>query len=104
MKIAPQARMDDGLFDVCVIEEVSKGELLKEFPKVFRGTHIAHPKVILRSGRKVEVVSDEKRDIFADGEYVGTIPCVAEFGERRIRVMRPAFSSRKNGAQGEPDR
>lgn len=88
MKIAPQARMNDGLFDVCIIQEVSKWELLREFPKVFRGAHTGHPKVIMRPGKRVEVRSDETREIFADGEYVGNIPCAAEIGHQKIRVMQ----------------
>jgi diacylglycerol kinase family enzyme len=99
MKIAPDARMDDGRFDVCIIEEVSKWELLKEFPKVFRGRHTDHPKVILKSGKRVEVVSEEKREIFADGEYVGNIPGIGSFGNKRIQVMR--FQSGKALQEGK---
>lgn len=87
MKIAPDALMNDGSFDVCIIQEVSKWELLREFPKVFRGTHTDHPKVLIKSGERVEVNSAEKREIFADGEYIGNIPCVATIGEQRIQVM-----------------
>lgn len=88
MKIAPHASMNDGLFDVCVIQEVSKGKLLREFPKVFRGTHIPHPKVLMKRGKRVEVNGDQHREIFADGEQAGTIPCVAEIGGQQIYVMR----------------
>jgi len=89
MKIAPDARMDDGRFNVCIIQEVSKWELLRQFPKVFRGTHVTHPKVILKAGKRVEVISDERREIFADGEYVGDTPCLGSIGNLKIRMMRP---------------
>ena len=59
MKIAPEACMDNGLFDVCIVKEISKWELMKEFPKIFQGTHLSHPSVILKSGRTVEVLSEE---------------------------------------------
>jgi diacylglycerol kinase (ATP) len=101
MKIAPQARMDDGFFDVCIIEEVSKGELLRQFPKVFRGTHVTHSKVKLISGRRVAVSAEENREVFADGEYVGNIPCTAEFGEPRIRVLRPTAPVMGSTGHGE---
>lgn len=89
MKIAPDARMDDGRFNICIIQEVSKWELLREFPKVFRGTHVTHPKVILKAGQRVEVISDERREIFADGEYIGDTPCLGSIGNLKIRMMRP---------------
>jgi YegS/Rv2252/BmrU family lipid kinase len=89
MKIAPEACMDNGLFDVCIVKEISKWELMKEFPKIFQGTHLSHPSVILKSGRTVEVLSEENREIFADGEYVGRIPCKSTVGSLRIQVMKP---------------
>lgn len=88
MKIAPNALVNDGRFDVCIIEEVSKVELLKNFPKVFRGTHIAHPKIIMKSGKTVKIFSDENRQVFADGEYVGNTPAVCLIGDQRVRVIR----------------
>ena len=45
MKIAPDARIDDGLFDLCVLGEAGRIEFLMAFPRVFRGTHTTHPKV-----------------------------------------------------------
>jgi len=87
MKIAPDAKMDDRLLDVCIIKEVSKWELLRQFPKVFQGKHSTHPKVILKSCRNVRVISTEKREIFADGEYVGNIPGTVSIGKQRIQIM-----------------
>lgn len=88
MKIAPNAMMDDGLFEVCIIGEVSKRNLLREFPKVFQGKHTTHPKVIMRAGARVVVKSDEQREVFADGEQVGELPCVATIGDSRMQVMQ----------------
>jgi len=50
MYVCPQAQLNDGLFDVMILEPVSKVEFLKVFPKVYSGSHISHPKVrMLRS-------------------------------------------------------
>ena len=98
MKIAPGARMDDGLFEVCVIEEVSKLELIKEFQKVFRGTHVRHPRCLIRSGKTVKISSPEEREVFADGEHVSNLPVLCSMGERKISVLLPARSkSEKKG-------
>jgi YegS/Rv2252/BmrU family lipid kinase len=89
MRIAPAAVMDDGAFDVCVVGRVSRGRLLREFPKVFRGAHTERPGVIMRRGRVVGVATDEPREIFADGELAGSTPAVWSFDWRAMRVLLP---------------
>lgn len=89
MKIAPQAVMDDGLLDICIVKEISMLELLRQFPKVFKGTHIYHPKIIMKSGRRIKMVSDEPREVFADGERVGTLPAECMIGGQTVRVLTP---------------
>src|SRR6185503_19248811 len=52
MKLAPDARPDDGLFDVVLIGDVGKVDFLTTAPKIYKGKHVAHPKVeIVRSAR-----------------------------------------------------
>ena len=89
MKIAPQAIMDDGVLDICIVKEISKLELLRQFPKVFNGTHITHPKIIMASGKKIKITSDESREIFSDGEYVGVLPVECTIGSQSLRVLFP---------------
>ena len=43
MRICPDARIDDGLFDVTVVGPISKPEFLRVFPSVYRGTHVRPP-------------------------------------------------------------
>jgi diacylglycerol kinase (ATP) len=88
MKIAPAARVDDGLLHVCIIEKISKWELLRQFPRVFKGTHTGHPNVIMASGRNVTMSCSGERDIFADGEFVGTTPAVAAIGAQTIQIIK----------------
>lgn len=53
MKIAPNALQHDGLFDVVLVEGVSRLTILAAFQRVFMGTHLTHPAV--RSARAAEV-------------------------------------------------
>jgi diacylglycerol kinase (ATP) len=92
MKIAPGALMDDGQLDVYVIEEVPRWELLRQFPKVYRGLHTSHPKVVVKSGQVIRITSDEDREIFADGEYVGNLPCIATVGRKKVSVLVPSLN------------
>jgi YegS/Rv2252/BmrU family lipid kinase len=89
MKIAPQAIMNDGVLDICIVKEISKWELLKQFPKVFKGTHVSHPRIMMTSGRRVSLVSNDSREIFADGEYVGNLPAECTIGNQTIQILLP---------------
>ena len=76
MLVCPQAQMNDGLFDVMILEPVSKIEFLKVFPKVYSGSHIAHPKVSTFRTQKISIHADAVA--YADGERIGAAPISAE--------------------------
>jgi diacylglycerol kinase (ATP) len=74
MHIAPQAELGDSLLDVVVIGDMGKLEILKEFPKVYKGTHISLPKVRMKKGTRVTIESSEPVLVYADGELLGECP------------------------------
>jgi diacylglycerol kinase (ATP) len=76
MYVCPQAQLHDGLFDVMILEPVSKIEFLKVFPKVYSGSHIAHPRVKMFRTTKISLVADAVA--YADGERIGPAPISAE--------------------------
>jgi diacylglycerol kinase (ATP) len=76
MYVCPQAKMDDGLFDVMILEPVSKFEFLKVFPSVYSGSHISHPKVKVIRSAKVRLTAEAVA--YADGERIGPAPVSAE--------------------------
>jgi diacylglycerol kinase (ATP) len=90
MRIAPRAIMDDGRLDVCVIEPLPKLELLRSFPRVFRGTHTTHPRVTMYSAPSVAVCTAEPHEIFADGEYAGTTPAVWTNHRHSLELLLPS--------------
>ena len=57
MMIAPDAAIDDGLLDVCVVGDVSRPEFLRTFPSVYRGGHVRNPQVTIRRGTHVSIES-----------------------------------------------
>jgi diacylglycerol kinase (ATP) len=90
MWLAPEARADDGLFDVVLIGDVTKLDFVTTAPKLYKGKHLAHPKVeLLRSGR-VRVDAVEHLPIELDGEQVGTTPVTFEIVPGALRVRVPA--------------
>lgn len=74
MRIAPGASVDDGLLDVCVVGDISRLTVLRQLPNLYRGTHINHPGVTMRSGTSIEADSDGDTRIHLDGEPFGTLP------------------------------
>ena len=76
MNVCPQAQMNDGLFDVIILEPVSKLEFIRVFPRVYSGSHISHPKV--RSLRAAKVTIEADAIAYADGERIGRAPISAE--------------------------
>jgi diacylglycerol kinase (ATP) len=76
MNICPQAQLNDGLFDLVILEPVSKVEFIKTFPKVYSGSHISHPKVKVMRAKKVSINADAVA--YADGERIGPAPISAE--------------------------
>ena len=74
MCIAPNADIYDGVFDVVCVGDVGKIDLLKTFPKIYKGTHITHPLVEIERSSHVEIKSADKVFIEADGEFLGECP------------------------------
>jgi YegS/Rv2252/BmrU family lipid kinase len=92
MKLAPDARSDDGTFDVVLIGDVGKVDFLTTAPKLYKGKHVSHPKVeVLRTAR-VEVDAAEHLPIELDGEQVGTTPATFEVVPGAVRVRVPPTS------------
>lgn len=88
-RIAPRARADDGLLDVCLIPAMSKMKLLPWIPRARRGTHLAHPQIAYFQTQRIELRSSAPLDLFADGEFVQELPAVIEVVPRALRVIVP---------------
>jgi len=83
---APQAKMDDGLFDIVNVGDFGIMESLWHVPKLYRGTHLGLEKVDHFRGRKVEVSADEEVLLEMDGELVGTLPAAFEIMPSAINI------------------
>ena len=90
MKLAPDARPDDGRFDVVLIGDVSKLDFVTTAPKIYRGGHVRHPKVEVLRSATVTVDAPAALPIEVDGEQIGTTPARFEVvpGALRLRVPR----------------
>jgi len=89
MWLAPEARADDGRFDVVLIGDVTKLDFVTTAPKLYKGTHLEHPKVELLRSTFVDVEAPVPLPIETDGEVAGTTPAHFEVVPGVLKVRAP---------------
>lgn len=92
LKIAPFADPRDGLFDVIWAESISRMEILRLLPRVYRGQHLDHPAVHSIRCASLTITSNRPAPIEAEGEIIGYSPLAISIQPRRLRVMTPVKS------------
>ena len=89
MKVAPEASLDDGMFDLVLVRKMKKLEFFRNVFRIYTGTHLSHPKISLIRGTKIEVAPadmEERILIEVDGEQVGSLPATFEILPQRLLV------------------
>jgi diacylglycerol kinase (ATP) len=86
LRIAEGAELDDGLLDVVVIGPMSKPELIRTYPKLFRGTHLDHPMFSRHRVKRVTVACPGIVG-YADGERFGALPLTVECVPQALQVL-----------------
>jgi len=91
MRIAPEARLDDGVLDVVVVERVGRLKLLARLPSLYRGTHLRYPEVHFVRGARIEATprGDGSAPLDVDGEPLGGLPARIELLPKAIRLFGP---------------
>ena len=75
MKMAPKAKLDDGLIDLLVVKSgVTRSRLLKVLPKLFDGTHINEPEISYYQTSKFALIPEKDDILNIDGEIMGSTP------------------------------
>ena len=90
MMICPEAQPDDGVFDVLLIGDLTKRDLLLTLPKTYKGRHLPHPKAELLQGAVVEIDAPRPLPVELDGEQPGTTPVRFEVVPKALRLRVPA--------------
>ena len=90
MAMTPDAVPDDGLLDVLLIGDITRRDLALTLPKVYRGTHLPHPKAEALRGRRVVVRAETPLPVELDGEQPGTTPAFFEVVPAALRLRAPA--------------
>jgi diacylglycerol kinase (ATP) len=89
MKIAPRAKIDDGLLDVCIVGAVSRLRLFRLFPSVYGGHHLSIPEVDYFQAGRARVETEHPLDVYADGEYVCRTPVEMGVHRAALKIVAP---------------
>jgi diacylglycerol kinase (ATP) len=85
LRITEGALLDDGMLDVVVIKPMSRGSLVRTYPKLFNGTHVTHPQYEHHRVRRVTVAC-AGITTYADGERFGALPLTVECAPGALTV------------------
>ena len=88
MKIAPAAHPGDGQLDVVILGDLGRLELLKWLPTVYRGGHLANPKIVTHRARRVSIRVASPLPVHVDGEPAGETPVTFEVRPGALRLRR----------------
>jgi YegS/Rv2252/BmrU family lipid kinase len=89
MRIAPEASIDDGLFDIVSLGPMNMADLLLRGGRVYKGTHLDFPEVTFLRGKKIRAEPvDENEAILldVDGETPGMLPATFEIMPAALRL------------------
>ncbi len=90
IRICPQARSDDGQFDLCVVHRASRIKLILLLPTVLFGKHTKLRRYVeMRRGRSARIEPIHAQLTIGDGELVGRTPYTAELHAGKLRLHIP---------------
>ncbi len=87
--MAPAARVDDGLFDVVVVNDIGKVDLMLNFPRIYSGRHLKHPKFSLYRSRSVRIDTPINLSKMFDGDIYGQTPVNAKVLRGAATIISP---------------
>ncbi len=76
--MAPEAKIDDGLLDITLLNKINRRGLLKIFPTIFDGSHVREEKVEVFKAKKIKIETDISKVLTPDGEVLGSTPIEVE--------------------------
>ena len=88
MKMAPNAKLNDGLLDLVIVEgNISKSRLLSVMPQLFKGTHVREKEVEYLQVKSFSIYTSYDELLNIDGEMLGTTPIKVTVQPRAIEIF-----------------
>jgi YegS/Rv2252/BmrU family lipid kinase len=89
IKIAPYARLNDGLLDLCIFKGYRFPHLLHHVYSVFSGRHLSDPSIEMKQVSKLTVRTARPFSIQVDGEPIGKTPVQIEVKPQALKALIP---------------
>ena len=90
---SPEARIDDGLLDVCVFKGTRLAYALQQFLSIVLGRAAQDPQLLSTQGRQIRVTARRPAAVHVDAEPIGTTPIDVQVAPRALRVLVPQAAS-----------
>jgi diacylglycerol kinase family enzyme len=87
LPLAPRARADDGVLNLCVLQRVGVINLARYVSEILRGRHEQRPDVYVREARSVRLWSDGPVPLQLDGDPVGQLPVQIDVVPAALRLL-----------------
>lgn len=88
-KIAPDAKIDDGLLDVVLLKPIARWRILNLFPTIYSGRHVEHPEIETHRGHTITLSTDEPMPLMPDGEFIGQTPATISCEPMALQLLSP---------------
>jgi diacylglycerol kinase (ATP) len=85
--IAPDASIDDGLFDITILENLPRHRLLKLFPTIYSGRHVGYKEITIRKAAHINISSPAAMLLGPDGEFCGHSPADISCLHRDLKIF-----------------
>ncbi len=89
MMIAPDAALNSGEFEICIVNKINPLKLMRLFPSIFKGEHVhIKPYVEIFRGKQIKIEAIEEQLLFeADGNIMGLTPISIEVAVQKINII-----------------
>lgn len=73
-KLAPDAEMNDGVFDLLILKKTNLAEFVRIATQALKGNHLEDDRILYTRAKRIKVSTDEKMQLNVDGEFGGLLP------------------------------
>lgn len=86
MRIAPDAKLDDGSFEFVIVRAIPTWETVRLTPSLYDGSHVRDPRVTVLRGKALRAVSSDATLLDIDGEPLGRLPATLTILPSRVEL------------------
>ena len=100
-RIAPQAQLDDGFFDICIFKGANTLDAFRHLFGILSGQHLKDPKIETYRARHIEIRGDKPLPLHMDGDPAGYTPVRITLLPKALRIIVPTWTSEQLFEGGE---